>query len=523
MTSASAARNATYSRNQRVMMSAGISISHKRTAASVALGVVLLALGAGTAAAQAVMPAPKFTAYDAAGNPCAGCLLYAYVAGTTTPQDTYTSNTLGTPNAHPVVLDSAGRATVFTDVTKSYKYTLKTAAGVDIWTVDNVSGPLSSVVTINAADTRGLRVTRTSADAGMSIASSGGSGKTYGIVSTSTGQLQIRDDADGTPSLAFIGNNITAGLSGTFEVSGGLLSVTGFGYHQFTASGAGPHTLAIRNTSAGTTNVTGVEIGNDTSAGMLKLQVFASNYTSLADVTRIDSASTGGLYLRSTASTGGLTFSTGLGGNDRAGVLANGRFWVGAGYASSGLSTPTGLEIGTQTSADRVQMIVGDGTGYNLSIGHNAAGTYTKNFSVDDRGYVQAARNPFFLAINSATDTGVLTGATVDVDSELSDIGANFSGDQFLAPVTGVYEFCAGVTYANNGGASLTVSINIAGALHHIGGSSATTAGTFSGCIMALMSAATGANLVVTTGAASVDISGGTSPRVTWFSGRLVQ
>jgi hypothetical protein len=60
-----------------------------------------------------VIPDPIFTGIDANGNPLSGGKLFAYAAGTTTPQDTYTSSALTSANANPVVLDSAGRATIF--------------------------------------------------------------------------------------------------------------------------------------------------------------------------------------------------------------------------------------------------------------------------------------------------------------------------------------------------------------------------------------------------------------------------
>ena len=199
--------------------------------------VALLALLVGLASSAnaqtgQVAPAPKFLAFDASGNPCSSCRLYAYLAGTTTPTDTYTSSTLGTPNTNPVVLDSAGRATVFINPSIAMKFTLKTAADVDIYTVDNVVGPFAGVISATAANTRGIQISRASADAGMSIASTGGSGKTYGIVSTTTGTLVIRDDADGTPNITISGNDVTTTATGTVATVGnqtvsGTLAVTG--------------------------------------------------------------------------------------------------------------------------------------------------------------------------------------------------------------------------------------------------------------------------------------------------------
>jgi hypothetical protein len=85
-----------------------------------------------------VMPAPKFFAVNASGTPYAGGFLYFFASGTTTPLDTY-SDATGTPNAHPVVLDSAGRATVFL-APAAYAVELQDSNHVQIWTVDPVTG-----------------------------------------------------------------------------------------------------------------------------------------------------------------------------------------------------------------------------------------------------------------------------------------------------------------------------------------------------------------------------------------------
>jgi hypothetical protein len=97
-------------------------------------------------------PVPYFTGLDANGNPINGGKLFSYVAGTTTKQDTYTTAAGSTPNANPVVLDSSGRASVFLDVTLSYKLVLAPANDSDpplspIWTQDNITSvPASQTV-----------------------------------------------------------------------------------------------------------------------------------------------------------------------------------------------------------------------------------------------------------------------------------------------------------------------------------------------------------------------------------------
>src|SRR3990172_4411867 len=89
-----------------------------------------------------VMPSPKFYCLDNNGGIGRGAKLFTYASGTTTKLDTYTDATLATPNANPVVCDSAGRATVFLSAT-AYKFTLAPSTDTDpptaaYWSVDNV-------------------------------------------------------------------------------------------------------------------------------------------------------------------------------------------------------------------------------------------------------------------------------------------------------------------------------------------------------------------------------------------------
>lgn len=92
---------------------------------------------------------------DDNGNPLSGGLLYTYAAGTTTPQTTYTSISGVTANTNPVVLDAAGRVVgeIWLTDAISYKFVLKTSAGVTIGTYDNVTGNSSGIYAAFAAPT----------------------------------------------------------------------------------------------------------------------------------------------------------------------------------------------------------------------------------------------------------------------------------------------------------------------------------------------------------------------------------
>src|SRR5712671_6414757 len=88
-----------------------------------------------------VLGTGKFRAWTAAGLPLAGGLLNAYVAGTSTRQNTYPSAVdaaAGTnPNANPVVLNASGEADVWVNQALAYKFILTDALSVVLETIDN--------------------------------------------------------------------------------------------------------------------------------------------------------------------------------------------------------------------------------------------------------------------------------------------------------------------------------------------------------------------------------------------------
>ena len=84
-----------------------------------------------------ISPDPRLQFFANDGSPLVGGKLYTYAAGTTTPLATYTSITGLTANTNPIILDSRGEASVWFSAAK-YKFVLKTAADVEIWTQDNL-------------------------------------------------------------------------------------------------------------------------------------------------------------------------------------------------------------------------------------------------------------------------------------------------------------------------------------------------------------------------------------------------
>ncbi len=82
---------------------------------------------------------PNIQLFSDNGDPLAGGFLYSYIAGSSTPKDTFTDSDLGTANDNPIELDSAGRAVVYLSPTPAYKFTLTDANAVPLWTIDDVS------------------------------------------------------------------------------------------------------------------------------------------------------------------------------------------------------------------------------------------------------------------------------------------------------------------------------------------------------------------------------------------------
>lgn len=116
---------------------------------SIASILALLCLSALPVFAQGTpIPFVKPQWFNNNGIPCSGCKLYTYIAGTTTPQATYADAALATPNANPIVLDSAGRATVFLG-SMSFKFVLTLANGSLLWTVDGINASALALLSLN--------------------------------------------------------------------------------------------------------------------------------------------------------------------------------------------------------------------------------------------------------------------------------------------------------------------------------------------------------------------------------------
>jgi hypothetical protein len=93
----------------------------------------------------ALFVSPKWAFPDDNGGPASGWLLYTYEPGTSTNKTAYQDSAGTTPHTNPIVLDARGEAEIWLD--GAYKFALKTDAGVEKWSSDNIGGSGNGVQT----------------------------------------------------------------------------------------------------------------------------------------------------------------------------------------------------------------------------------------------------------------------------------------------------------------------------------------------------------------------------------------
>lgn len=93
---------------------------------------------------------PKPQWVDANGAPMSSGTLTFYAAGTTTLQNTYTTQAGSVANSNPITLNSRGESPneVWLSGGQTYKLILKDSTGSTVWTVDNLSGVNDPAATI---------------------------------------------------------------------------------------------------------------------------------------------------------------------------------------------------------------------------------------------------------------------------------------------------------------------------------------------------------------------------------------
>jgi len=171
-------------------------------------------------ASGTVMPVPQIQFLDGNGKPYSLGTLDCFEAGTTTRLDSFSDSALSSANANPVVLDSAGRATVYLKP-QSYKFVLKDSSGVTIYTQDNIFA-------LQAAASVNVELTGTAGEAvvanNLLYLSDGSNSKTSG--------RWFKADADFVyastePELGFATGTIASGATGLIRIAGSMDGFSG--------------------------------------------------------------------------------------------------------------------------------------------------------------------------------------------------------------------------------------------------------------------------------------------------------
>lgn len=187
--------------------------------------------------AGAVPVSPKFQFSSTTGVPLSGGSVDVYLAGSTTRSNSWQDKALTTLNTNPIVLDSSGSCTIFTDASKTYKLVVKNSAGVTQSHLggDNIPGAADFTATVTAATAGALSSANSaSSDADRAEAARDASLLSRGIFATtakalskgvtSTASLVAGSGGtNGTFDVAFTGG-AGSGAAARFVVAGGALT-----------------------------------------------------------------------------------------------------------------------------------------------------------------------------------------------------------------------------------------------------------------------------------------------------------
>lgn len=168
---------------------------------------------------------PKFQ-FSANGVPMVGGTLEVYVAGTTTPTNTWQDSALSIANTNPITLDARGECVLWLDSAVVYKFVLKNAptnGGVVQWTQDNIK---------TAADVANTLRTDLAASSGASLVGymPAGTGAVATTVQTALRQWVtperfgavgdgVANDTAALTAWAAVGGDLHGGINKTYLIT----------------------------------------------------------------------------------------------------------------------------------------------------------------------------------------------------------------------------------------------------------------------------------------------------------------
>lgn len=100
---------------------------------------------------QFLSPVCNDQMFDVNGDPLNGGQVETYVAGSATPAATYTSSAGTVQQANPIILNSLGKTSspIWLAAGVAYKFVVKDASGVTLWTIDGISGVNDAAVSVS--------------------------------------------------------------------------------------------------------------------------------------------------------------------------------------------------------------------------------------------------------------------------------------------------------------------------------------------------------------------------------------
>ena len=212
-------------------------------------------------------PSPKQQIFGTDDLPLVGGKIYTYAGGTSTPIATYTDSTANTANTNPIILDSYGQANIWLINTTTYKFVVKDADDVLLYTVDNISIPLDALglespPPIGSVTPNTGAFTTLSATGAVTFATTLGvtGAVTLGSSLTMAGQLTLNNTGAAKLSVGTTGQRPTAvtgmvrynSTTGKFEGYG----ATAWGALGGGATGGGADQVFVENGQTVTTDYT---------------------------------------------------------------------------------------------------------------------------------------------------------------------------------------------------------------------------------------------------------------------------
>lgn len=153
-----------------------------------------------------LLPNGKQQFFTTPGVPAVGYKLATFAAGTSSNQTTWADALKVAANTNPIILDARGEAVIFWD--GAYKVQLQDSTGAVIWTVDNVSSLVASLLANFALDTGAVNAYLA---AGATAAYQAGLQVSVKIATTNTGASTLNYGGLGARNIFLDGHALSGG------------------------------------------------------------------------------------------------------------------------------------------------------------------------------------------------------------------------------------------------------------------------------------------------------------------------